>query len=585
MDMPRSSLAAITFAVFAVGWPAPAAFAADTVFFNGKVFTANPAAPSAEAVAVRDGNILAVGSTADVEKAAAAGAVKVDLKGGFLMPGMIDAHAHAVFAGFGAVSAVLPEETTGIADLAAFAKEEQQSGRAMVGDVVRINVITAVTWQPEELDKAFNAPPYDKTAVVLSGSDGHTGWANKAMLARAGISKESIAALSEDARKFYTLDADQNPNGFLADAGWDKVLGAMPPVPAEAQKEALRVAIKEMNGVGVTAWLDPLANVAPSQPVFSASPTKDQEGTLPIYKALADAGELTARVTGMALLNAASGPEAVNVYEALAAKYPKTDTLMVGGIKIFADGVIEYPAQTASLSVPYKNLGTPGPQVIGTDKFKALVTEADRRGALVHIHAIGDLAVTQALDGILAARKANGDSGIPHSITHLEIVQPKDFPRFKEAGAIAVMQLIWALRDEFTVDMLESYLDPEFLKHVYPANSLAKAGATIAGASDWPVSSPNPFLAIKTAMDREGPKGALLPEEALSAEQMLYAYTINAARAVRREDRIGSIEAGKAADLVLVDRDLRASSAKEVGDAKVVWTMFGGKKVYEAPAN
>lgn len=200
----------------------------------------------------------------------------------------------------------------------------------------------------------------------------------------------------------------------------------------------------------------------------------------------------------------------------------------------------------------------------------------------MHIHAIGDRAVTDALDGIEAARKANGDSGIPHSITHLEIVQPSDYPRFKQLGVVAVMQLIWALKDEFTTSMLEPYLDPSLMKLIYPARSLADAGATIAGASDWPVSSPNPFFAIKTAIDREGPQGALQPEEAVSAELMLYAYTINAARAVRRDDRIGSLEPGKAADLVLVDRDIRAASAKEIGEAKVLWTMFEGRKVYEA---
>lgn len=560
------------------------AWAADTLFFNAKVFTGNAAAPAADAVAVRDGNILAVGVRDAVEKEVAADAEKVDLNGGFLMPGMIDAHAHAIFGGFNAVSAVLPEETTKIEDLAAFAKTSQESGLAMVGDVVRISLITAAMWTPEQLNGVFNVAPYDKTPVMLVGSDGHTGWANKAMLERAGITAASIAAMSADDKKFYTLDAAGAPNGFLADKGWDQALGAMPPVPVEAQMAAMRQAIKEMNGFGVTAWLDPLANRAPSQPVFSASPTKEEEGVLPIYKALADSGELTAHVTGMALANASSGPEVLDVYTTLAAKYPKTEQLMVGGFKIFADGVIEFPAQTALLSKPYTNLGTPGPDVIGTDKFGSFMAAADKAGALVHIHAIGDLAVTQALNGIEAARKANGDSGIPHSITHLEIVQAADAPRFKELGAIAVMQLMWAIKDEFTVEMLEPYIDPTLYAQIYPANTLAKAGAIISGASDWPVSSPNPFLAIATAIARQGPDSPapLNPAEALTAEQMLYAYTINSAKAVRREDRIGSIEPGKAADLVLVDRDVLTADPAAIAEAKVMWTMYGGKKVFEA---
>ena len=577
------SIIAASVAILLAATTVPA-WAADALLFNGKIFTGNSAAASAEAVAIRDGDILAVGGRDAVEAAVGVDAERIDLKGAFLMPGMIDAHSHAIFGGFNAVSAVLPEDQTKIDQLATFAKTSQESGLAMVGDVVRISVITAAAWQPEELDGLFNVTPYDKTPVMLVGSDGHTGWANKAMLERAGISAASIAAMSVDEQKFYTLDGAKNPNGFLADAGWDRALAAMPAVPMEAQMAAMRQAIKELNGFGVTAWLDPLANVAPSQPVFSASPPKEQEGVLPVYKALADAGELTAHVTGMALANAASGPEVLDVYQTLVAKYPKTDNLMVGGFKIFADGVIEFPAQPALLSKPYKNLGTAGPDVIGTDRFKAFVTAADKAGALVHIHAIGDKAVTEALDGIAAARKANGDSRIPHSITHLEIVQPADFPRFKELGAIAVMQLLWAIKDEFTVEMLEPYIDPELYKHIYPANSLLTAGATISGASDWPVSTPNPFLAIATAIARQGPDSPapLAPEQALTAEQMLYAYTINSARAVRREDRIGSIEPGKAADLVLVDKDLLNSDPPTIAEAKVIWTMYGGKKVFEA---
>ncbi len=284
----------------------------------------------------------------------------------------------------------------------------------------------------------------------------------------------------------------------------------------------------------------------------------------------------------MVLLNSKSGPEALEVYDTLAAKFPKTPDLMVGGIKILADGVIEYPAQTASLSLPYKNLGTPGPEVIGTEKFKALVTAADKRGALVHIHAIGDLAATDALDAIAAARKANGDSRIPHTITHLEVVKPEDRLRFKALGVIASMQLLWSGADEYTTDLVKPYLDESLSKTLYPARSLADADAIVAGASDWPVTSPNPFLAMTVAITRQGTKGVLNPEEAMTAEQMLYAYTRNAAQAVRREDRIGSIEPGKAADLVLVDRDLLAAAPAEIADTKVLWTMFGGKKVFQA---
>ena len=428
----------------------------------------------------------------------------------------------------------------------------------------------------------FNAPPFAETPVILAGSDAHTGWANKVLLQRAGVTTDFIAGLGEAERKYFGHAQDFTPNGFSADTGWDKVMGAVPPVSQQTMVEAARSAVKVMNSNGVTAWLDPISNGRPAAPLFDMVPTKDDLGVLPAYKTLSDAGELSAHVTGMVLLNSRSGPEALVVYDALAAKFPKTPDLMVGGIKILADGVIEYPAQTASLSRPYKNLGTPGPEVIGTDKFKALVTAADKRDALVHIHAIGDRAATDALDAIEAARKANGDSGIPHTITHLEVVKPEDRQRFKALGVIASMQLLWSGADEYTTDLVKPYLDESLSKTLYPARSLADAGAIVAGASDWPVTSPNPFLAMTVAITRQGTKGVLNPEEAMTAEQMLYAYTRNAAEAVRRSDRIGSIEPGKAADLVLVDRDLLTVAPAEIADTKVLWTMFGGKKVFQA---
>ncbi len=559
------------------------ALAADTLLVNGRIFTANPAAPGAEAIALRDGTILAVGSRADVEKTLEPGYATEDLGGKMLLPGLIDSHVHAVFAGFTLVAAELPPGDTSVERLAEFAATSMKSGRGMIGDTLRIGNLTSAYWDDvAALDKVFNAPPFADTPVILAGSDAHTGWANKVLLQRAGVTTDFITGLSEAERKYFGHAPDFTPNGFSADTGWDKVMGAVPPVSQQTMVEAARSAVKVMNSNGVTAWLDPISNGRPAAPLFDMVPTKDDLGVLPAYKALSDAGELTAHVTGMVLLNSKSGPEALEVYDALAAKFPKTPDLMVGGIKILADGVIEYPAQTASLSLPYKNLGTPGPEVIGTDKFKALVTAADKRGALVHIHAIGDRAATDALDAIEAARKANGNSGIPHTITHLEVVKPEDRSRFKALGVIASMQLLWSGADEYTTDLVKPYLDESLSKTLYPARSLADAGAIVAGASDWPVTSPNPFLAMTVAITRQGTKGVLNPEEAMTAEQMLYAYTRNAAEAVRRADRIGSIEPGKAADLVLVDRDLLTVAPAEIADTKVLWTMFGGKKVFQA---
>jgi predicted amidohydrolase YtcJ len=252
----------------------------------------------------------------------------------------------------------------------------------------------------------------------------------------------------------------------------------------------------------------------------------------------------------------------------------------VAGFKIFADGVMEYPTQTAAMSVPYKNSGQSGALMIDPEKFKLFVTEADRDGNMVHVHAIGDRAVTVALDAYDVARKQNHSDSLPHSITHLQVVNPKDIPRFKSLNVIASMQLLWATADVYTMDLVKPYIDEKLFVYQYPAKSLFNAGATVSGASDWPVSSANPFDAIYTAETRTGRNGVLNEKEIMPRPEMLKAYTIYAARTLRQEKLIGSIKKGKQADFVLVDRDVMNVSSDSVKATRVVWTMFGGQKVF-----
>jgi predicted amidohydrolase YtcJ len=215
-------------------------------------------------------------------------------------------------------------------------------------------------------------------------------------------------------------------------------------------------------------------------------------------------------------------------------------------------------------------------------RFAELVIQADKQGLIVHVHAIGDRAVKEALNGIEAARKANGNSGLPDTITHIQFADPVDFHRFKELGVIASLQLYWATAEVDTIEILKPYIDPALYRWQYPARSLLDAGATIAGASDWPVSTPNVFQAIYQAETRKGPEGVLDATQCMPREAMLFAYTSNAARALKEENSIGSIAPGMQADLVLVDRDVLTVSPEEMRDTKVLWTMMGGKTIYRA---
>ncbi len=176
--------------------------------------------------------------------------------------------------------------------------------------------------------------------------------------------------------------------------------------------------------------------------------------------------------------------------------------------------------------------------------------------------------------------ETNGNSGLPHTITHLQLVRPEDFPRFHELGVIASFQLYWAMAEPDAIDLVQPYIDPALYQWQYPARSLLDQDAIIAGASDWPVTTANVFKAIYQAETRSGPKGVLDASQRMPREAMLYAYTRNAALALTDQDRIGSIAPGKQADFVLLDRDVLTVTAEEARDTRILWTIVSGKTVY-----
>ena len=217
-----------------------------------------------------------------------------------------------------------------------------------------------------------------------------------------------------------------------------------------------------------------------------------------------------------------------------------------------------------------------------------LVQKLDAAGLTVHVHAIGDRAVRASLDAFASARAANGDKDNRHQIAHLQLVDPADFPRFKELGVIADFQLEWAKREPATEGPLEPYLGPERYRYVYPAGSLHKAGATIIGGSDWDVSSYNPFRAFQTGVTRSGGKGQkpLNIDERIPLETAIDAYTINAAYAMKQDKTTGSLEAGKRADLVVLDRDILTIDPETIDQTKVLATYLDGRLVHSAsPGN
>src|SRR5262249_2804801 len=224
---------------------------------------------------------------------------------------------------------------------------------------------------------------------------------------------------------------------------------------------------------------------------------------------LADHGELLSVVNAFPQVYAKDPAGELAGVQKTREIYGKIPNLHVSGIKIFADGVVEFPSQTAHMTKPYKNSGRKGDLLYEQSKFNDLCVQADKMGLIIHVHALGDGAVKSALDGIEAARKANPSSKLPHTLTHEQFVDPPDFPRFRELGVISALQLFWAEASPDTIEIVKPYLDPEVYKWQYPARSLLDSGAMISGASDWPVSTANVFLAIYQSETRKGPEGVL----------------------------------------------------------------------------
>ena len=557
----------------------PGGAGAATVFFNAQVFTAEPDHPYANAVAIRGDRIIAVGDVGPVAKAAGAGAKKVDLGGKFLMPGMIDGHAHPIAGGETLIQANYPDTKDSIPSLTTFVAEHVRKKDSRLGDFLVVNGIDIGFWaHAAEIDAALSAGEFADQPIVLYGSDGHTGWANEAARSRAGITAQYLRGLPAAEQHCYGFDASTfAPNGFMVDACKIKMDKTLPPPSAQAMLEAGQAAVHYMNGLGITGWLD----AAVSGVVGGAVPASvDDPGFLPVYKTLAERGELTAHVVAYPVVKPDDGNQQIDVVEALRAKYSGIANFTIPGLKVFADGVVEIPSQTAAMTKPYVNTGRSGQLLFTPAKMNALVTEAARRGLNVHIHAIGDRAVKASLDAFEAARKAYPAANVPFSLTHAQFVDPEDIPRFAELRVLASLQLLWAVADPSTNEQVKPYIDPSIYRWMYPARSMLDAGAVIAGASDWPVSTANPFEAIYQAETRSGPQGVLNAAERMPREAMLYAYTRNSARVLDRLKDIGSIAPGKLADLALIDRDVLTVPPEEMKHAAVVFTMWEGKIVY-----
>jgi predicted amidohydrolase YtcJ len=553
---------------------------ADVIFRGGVVYRVDAARTFAEAVAVRGDRIIAVGTDSDVSPLATSRTRVIKLRGRMLLPGFQDAHVHASGGGLERLRCDLSD----CQNRDSYLRRVSQYATAHPGQ----SWITGAGWAMDafpggipsrrDLDEAAPGRP-----VFLINRDHHGAWASSAALRLAGITEYTPDP--PDGR--IERDADGAPVGVLQE-GAMRLIETVIPAPTLAERvDGVLAGQRYLHSLGITGWQEAIVGDYPGVPDCYHA-----------YQAVAADGRLTGRVTGALWWDRTRGEEQIDeLAERRAAVAP--GRFKAGTVKIMLDGVCEN--FTAAMLHPYLGAGAEagdgrGLSYLDPDLLRRAVTRLDELGFQVHVHAIGDRAVRDALDAFAAARTANGNTGARHHIAHIQVVHPDDIPRFRQLGVTANAQPLWACHDRQMTELTLPFLGPERSAWQYPFGSLVRSGATLAIGSDWPVSTPDPAQLIHVAVNRSVPPGPasvggpradealgaepLLPSERLDLPTAIAAATAGSAF-VNELDETGSVQPGFLADLVVLDRDLFSIPVSEIALAETEMTMVGGEVVYE----
>jgi predicted amidohydrolase YtcJ len=535
---------------------------AELILDKTAVYTLDASQPWAEALAIAGGRVVYAGTSAGAQKFRGKSTKIIDLSGKMVLPGFQDSHIHLVTGGIELEQCDLNglatrEEILGKIRDYALAHPEKSW---VAGGGWDLPIFPEANPRKGDLDSVVRDRP-----VFLSAADGHSAWVNSKALEIAGVSAETP---DPENGRIERIPGSSEPSGTLRESGM-RLVGRFVPEPTTEEYEAgLLAGLALANRFGITSIIEASAD----------------DDILSAYEAADRRGRLTVRVLASIHVDADKAIEQIEDLVGRMRKF-KGQYLRATAAKIFADGVVE--SHTAALIEPYIDRpGDRGKPLLEQAAFDHLAINLDRAGFQIHIHAIGDRAVRMSLDALKAAREANGPRDSRHHIAHLELIDPADIPRFQELGVTANFQPLWAYPDLYITKLTEPILGPERSRRLYPIGSLVRSGATIVGGSDWSVSSLNPLEAIQVAVTRrapEDPAGApWLPEELIDLPTALAAYTINGAYLSHQEEIAGSIQTGKAADLVVLDRNLFEIPSAEIHQVKVRMTLLEGKVVFSA---
>jgi predicted amidohydrolase YtcJ len=570
---------------------------ADTVLRNGQVVTMDAHNSIQQAIAVRDGKIVYVGSDAGTGPLIGSKTKVLDLGGRMLMPGFIDAHLHALAGGRALLQCDLAYVPLSHAQLlgklqacldASTDKEpggwleavnwDRQSTSALSGDPTKALLDTLHTQRP----------------IAVTSSDFHTVLANSRALALAGIT----AATPDPSGGSFLRSADGTPTGICEDNGGWQLKAA---IPADSDADLLkqgRAALAALRAQGITAFMDAASGEAQAK----------------TFKSLHQLGELTARANLAITVQpgdaAVSATNTIATARALASSIDQGPPVAAPGVqsrivKIFMDGVVNAPGDTGAMLTPYyTNTGTdaaphwqPGTNLGSVyyppEVLKPLLLAANDAGMDVHVHATGERAVRQTLDAVQNLRSLRANADFRPAIAHDETVAVADYPRFAALDVMATMSFQWAQRANYSIGETENHLGPDRFARMEPSGSLRNAGARVVHGSDWPIDPFDTFLALKVGVTRSGDpsnpnspassspayQGKINNDPGLTRADVLRAITMSAAYQLRLDKVVGSLEAGKLADLIVLDKNFLTVPEEELGRNKVLLTMVGGKIV------
>ena len=537
--------------------------AASLVLKNGFIYTVDGKRTVADAVAIQDGKFVYVGGNGEAGRYIGEETAVVDLGGRLVLPGFFDSHCHPAY---GAAEQLFDVVLNGLKSVG----EYQKAIRDFAARHPDAKFIKGRGWKNTQFgktgpDKKIIDEIIPNVPVALDDEGGHATWVNSLTLKLAGITKKTKNP------RGGVIERDPKTGGAtgtLREGAARLVEHLFPDYTVEQLMQAIEAYQKMAATFGITTTHD--ADLGDND--FNA------------YKSLEKENRLAMRFRASLFVNPRKGLEQVGRLIAERAKN-SGPLFQANGAKIYIDGVIE--GSTGFLKEPYQHLpGFRGEPRWDVDKLNQMCAELDKNKFQIHVHSIGDAATAMTLDAFAYAIAKNGKRDSRNLITHIQLVAPEDILRFRELGAVAVPQPYWFMKDDYYYNLQVPYLGLKRADDEYPMESFFKAGVTVASASDYAVTIPcDPLHAIQTGITRSvlgvtDPKEILWPEERATLDQMIASFTINGAYANFLENTTGSIEAGKMADLIVLDQNLFFMPADKISEVKVILTLFEGKKVF-----